>query len=186
MNFFFTILFHFKYIIFSDQDSNPLSEVNPRPQNLILTYDEHLFTLIRVVTNDLETTIENENQFCHLIKDFSNLGLFNEIEQGECFNVCESFKTKYFTLKPKFSDNRGEYFEVTELILKTLEELYLVIIKKQEINNLFIDRFKNLINGRESSDLCYAFILISRINKNIVDKTIRFVRVFEYVRNIFE
>ena len=59
-----------------------------------------------------------------------------------------------------------------------MRELYLIIIRNEEVNNLFIERFKHLIYERERNELRYGYVLLNKMNENIAIKLIRYKTIF--------
>ena len=127
------ILLHLINATFSNQDSNSPSEINPRAQSLVLTCDKYFYQLKQKLLFYLTIGIKYEFMFCERTNKLKHLEIFSK-EEIKCFNLCQSFKDKYSTIKRILSNIVEESFEVTESILKNIEELNLSIKINQEFN----------------------------------------------------
>ena len=120
INFLFIVLFQIKNAIFSDQFSASSSEVSPRGQRFSLVTDQRLLRL-------RDFAVKNKYNFCFWAHEFRHLDLFNDTEQKQCFYLYQSLKSKYLTVKTIFLDAIGNSFEITDSIVKNLDELNEVI-----------------------------------------------------------
>ena len=80
INFLFIVLFPIKNAIFSDQISEPSSEVSPRGQRFSLVTDQRLLRLKDFALDDLNFAVKNKYNFCFWAHECKHLDLFNDTE----------------------------------------------------------------------------------------------------------
>ena len=158
------------------------SEVDRRRQALVLIYDQRFCRLRDFVLEELDFSIKHEYDLCIWTTQFINLKLLSAIEQRECFCLCESLKFKYLTMKISFADIDEESFEITELMIKSIDKLNFILEKKHEFNLSAINRFKHLIYDEGKTYLLHYLKLFIKISKNAYRKTMGFKNIPRYIR----
>ena len=181
----FISFFLSKNIFFSDKNVLPLSEMNISRKTITAKFTQNFFELKETIMYDLEIMVDNEFIFCTLISDLKTLNLFDGIEERNCFNLCESLKSKYIAVRMLFTDIIEGYLEIGEYTVKILDELNLIIEEKQKFNLLFIKQFQYILAEEQRIELLLTCEIFKNISTFIDPKITRFKRIYQYIKNIF-
>ena len=181
--FLFVILNLLKDTAFSEQNPDTHFRIGTSGQNPFIIRYVNILILMEFAIKDLDNGIRNENRLCYFMKNFAYLELFDEDEQVEYVRYCESLEAKYLVIKSIFSAITQEFSEITEITMKSLEEFFQIIQRKQELNDLFIKRLIYLTSVLHRDELSDLLNLFQIINTFIIDKTSRFNTVYKYIRN---